>query len=135
MKKYKTWEIWKDAENLIGKRFKVLRSFDESLAVGDIMEVVKYYTIIGLGSIKHGKIRIKDLTGFEEWTLIQQPIPFLEVVQAYREGKTIISETDGIGTEKYKMKRSDSQPMESIEGAGITACEILEGKWYIEDGE
>jgi hypothetical protein len=78
-------------------------------------------------------VELNHLVLANKWTLIQQPIPFLEAVQAYAEGKTIISETEGIGTEKYKMIRSDSSPMESVEGAGITACEILEGKWYIEE--
>jgi hypothetical protein len=129
MKAYELMKLAKENQaKYQGKKYKVTNG----IAIDSRGKEYKEVIISTHGELTASifKMYVTDITEVEE---IQQPIPFLEAVQAYREGKTIISETDGIGTEIYKMKRSDSQPIESIDGAGITVCEILEGKWFIEE--
>ncbi|HUV85002.1 MAG TPA: hypothetical protein VMV86_04785 [Methanosarcinales archaeon] len=72
-----------------------------------------------------------------EWTLIQQPISFMEAVKAYEKGKTIRCELEGksykyiFQAKSYKNKspffRGDA------DGYYMTTAEILDGKWYIEE--
>jgi hypothetical protein len=131
MKKYKTWEIWSQANKFVGKRFKALTDVYSEFKKGDIAEVVQYCDFIGLGAIKFSKLRITDLTGFEEWELIQQPVDFLTAVKAYSEGKTIRCER--VNEITYTYKRKDGDYFKDTSGSAPCITEILEGKWYVEE--
>ena len=65
-----------------------------------------------------------------EWELVQQPIPFMEAVKAYSEGKTIRCESD-CGSWQYKKEFSDE--IKDTKHTAISTHEILEGTWYVED--
>jgi hypothetical protein len=61
-----------------------------------------------------------------EWELIQQPIPFMEAVKAYSEGKAIRCEWNG-GYKEYLpcgLKCVNTT---------FAANDILNGKWYIKE--
>jgi hypothetical protein len=75
-----------------------------------------------------GNVRTSDT-----WELIQQPIPFIEAVKAYSEGKTIRCESE-CGIWRYK-KETGTGHMWDIgkPDSVITSTEILEGRWYVED--
>jgi hypothetical protein len=86
------------------------------------------------------------LEGFEgnvqidtEWELIQQPIPFMEAVKAYSEGKTIRCELKGeITVYRPSFKSLKQRLMFELKGGHtrtVDADEILNGTWYIEEGE
>lgn len=66
----------------------------------------------------------------DEWELVQEPVPFLEVVQAYIEGEEIYCMFNGEEFSRYK-------PL--IPNSGhknfnmLSTKEILEGLWYIEE--
>jgi hypothetical protein len=72
----------------------------------------------------------------DTWTLVQQPIPFLEAVQAYAEGKDVECHIDG-RTRKYKRENCicDHGYNMSSNGRLMTTGEILYGVWYISEKE
>lgn len=130
-KTYKTWEIWQHAEQLEGKRFKLLSYYDEEFGKGDIAVVVKYCKFYGLGAEKFDRIRLIDLTGFEEWELVQEPISFIEAIKAYSKGKTIKCKLPWMIT-IYKNQGLHNSPLYDNNGRALSFIEILEGKWHIE---
>lgn len=75
-----------------------------------------------------------------EWTLIQNPVTFMEAIKAYNEGKTIKCTWLEEGSEQscfYKPQEifgnySFSELIDN-DRAIITQTEILKGKWYIEE--
>jgi len=88
MKTYVTWEIWRDADKLIGRRFK---STKVNYYVGIDVEVllIQFAEIIGLArKTDCGYERIKELTGFEEWELVQEPVTFMEAVNSRKDIKS-----------------------------------------------
>lgn len=75
METMKTWEIFKliddNQEQMIGKQFRLLsNNLDDEFLTDDIAKIVQYNELIGLGSVKHSNIRIKNLSGFEEWEML-----------------------------------------------------------------
>jgi len=70
-----------------------------------------------------------------EWELVQQPIPFLEAVKAYSEGKTIRCEWGNGLRSVYKNGTMVKALIEITFGVKIPICpkEILQGVWYMED--
>mgnify|MGYP006910608483 CR=1 FL=1 len=79
----------------------------------------------------------------DTWELIQQPIPFMEAVKAYSEGKTIRCEIGNNEPSFYSRevaisvltgkKIYGSTCLIDNHGGTITTEEILEGTWYVED--
>jgi hypothetical protein len=68
-----------------------------------------------------------------EWELVQQPVSFMEAVKAYSEGKTIRCE---INAEKYIYKPLGEDCYNAVkddENIAVSAKEILEGRWYVEE--
>jgi hypothetical protein len=75
------------------------------------------------------KMYVTDITEVEE---IQQPIPFIEAVQAYAEGKTIRCETKESGIAVYiPTCLGNVSQLKDRCGGTLNPYEILEGKWYI----
>jgi hypothetical protein len=77
-------------------------------------------------------IKIQD-----KWELLQQPIPFMEAVKAYSEGKTIYCMVGSEPKTKYTYNPnmgSCFKPMKALENnEAIGALEMLKGIWYVED--
>jgi hypothetical protein len=67
----------------------------------------------------------------DEWELIQQPVPFMEAVKAYSEGKTIRCESQNYNTRTYKPNGTDK--LIDQHRIAITTHEIINGTWYVED--
>lgn len=75
-----------------------------------------------------GNIKLTD-----EWQLVQQPVSFMEAIKAYKNGKAIRCEL--IGTSKTYIPHANSIVPADNTCRPITVDEMLNGKWYIEDGE
>jgi hypothetical protein len=68
----------------------------------------------------------------DEWTLIQQPIPFIEAVQAYAEGKTVEYESKGYPVETYKNGTPHSR-MLNTKGFSPSVGDIKHGVWTVKE--
>lgn len=66
----------------------------------------------------------------EEWELVREEVDFMTAAKAYEAGKTIICDTEGIGTRIYKPGLNNILVDQTR--APITTGEIIHGKWYIE---
>jgi hypothetical protein len=123
MKKYKTWEMYKMLTENKELKFK---------RVGDGMEVNFSK------KIKNGKFAdyyLHQSNGecpmlSDEWELIQQPIPFMEAVKAYSEGKTIRCEL-GMQTSTYPSNGIPDCMVDKEHNLAVSCREIMEGKWFI----
>lgn len=123
MKKYKTSEVIAMLEQNPKLKFKCITD-----GIGE------YCTI----EVNHGRIcwggdnRLPMYIVVDkplEWELVQQPVSFMEAVKAYSEGKTIRCEKNGHVLEYkpfYGMLKLKT-------GQAVTATQILEGRWYVED--
>jgi predicted lipoprotein with Yx(FWY)xxD motif len=121
MKKYKTWEIIKMLTTYPMLKF-------TATAMNGLQKVMYYRHDLGFLCQQDGdNIKFYDS---DEWTLIQQPIPFLEAVQAYAEGKTIRVECED-GNRQYKPLGMGGYMMMDDRHQALTSLEILKGKWYI----
>lgn len=71
------------------------------------------------------------------WTLVQEPVPFMEAAKAYHEGKAIRCEIECKAFTYKKSKYNEWLSMEAICGKakylGVSVKEILYGRWYIEE--
>jgi hypothetical protein len=136
MKKYKTWEVIKMLTDNPKLRFKNER-MKGILGVGVSHEIIwlhyetndenRKFTMAHNPDSEYAKGNLID-----EWTLVQQPIPFLEAVKAYAEGKTTIRCKSSIGTKRYKYQGCTNSPMLDENGIAVSHLEILEGTWFVE---
>lgn len=70
-----------------------------------------------------------------QWTLIQEPVPFMEAIEAYNNGSVIKCEIDETIV-TYPKTKGDIRfylPIQDASGGAVSCREILEGKWYIEE--
>ena len=131
MKKYKTWEVIKmltenpklkfEARNDIGT---ILKNENRGVRFYENGENVQRYGVMI----------------YEEWTLVQESVSFMEAIKAYHEGKPVRCELEGEINFKDRFKRSVGEnsggyDVENIFGVAIGTREILEGKWFIEECE
>jgi hypothetical protein len=67
-----------------------------------------------------------------EWELVQQPVPFMEAVKAYSEGKTIRCERPhSIFT--FTTCVGDALNFFKSGNHILNCADVLEGTWYVED--
>jgi hypothetical protein len=127
MKRYKTWEMVKMLTENPDMQFKKVSDgliFKCGTKISNCKEVGRY--------ISQASGECALLT--DEWELVQQPIPFMEAVKAYSEGKTIRCEWEGRTNNWVSIYKNGSlyKDMKECDGP-ICAKEILNGKWYVED--
>jgi len=67
----------------------------------------------------------------DDWELVPQPVPFLEAVKAYSEGKTVECKSKGFGTRVYEPGVNHPYAMIDQSDTAVTAHEILHGEWLI----
>jgi len=133
MKTYKTWEVIKMLSENPKLKFRLViqkvgidlkDTFLQSAGNG-------YLTIIEreVEKTAEGNIGLDD-----EWTLIQEPVPFMEAIKALNEGKGVYCKIDS-GKLYYKSGTSLNGYYAVLDefGGPISTKEILKGKWYIEE--
>jgi hypothetical protein len=117
MKSYKTWEVIKMLDENPKLKFRCLTDCGLHKNISVINNTVCWAKDLPLYVAVDSEIK---------WSLVQQPVSFMEAVQAFKEGKTI--------TEMYS-------PFHSIYGKNearmmeISAEEILTGNWFMEECE
>ena len=145
MKKYKTWEVIKmltENPTLIFKlentgygmakiRKMIIRNgYFHCVSYNHDCDRIEYS--LGQGNF-NGNIDISS-----EWTLVQEPVSFMEAIKAYHEGKTIrceYVEEEFIyePTEEKKVSEQIGFIIRDCDFSSVCTGEILEGKWYIEE--
>lgn len=66
------------------------------------------------------------------WTIAPEPVDFVTALKAFQDDKTIICEQEYLSEKKiYIGEYSDI--LEDQNGEAVSAKEILNGKWYIEE--
>jgi hypothetical protein len=137
MKAYELMKLAKENQaKYQGKKYKVTNG----IAIDSRGKEYKEVIISTHGELTASifKMYVTDITEVEE---IQQPIPFLEAVQAYAEGKTIrctgayreaIYKPNG----EFKYGKTINPDMIDTGKVPLTLGEILHGAWFIcEEGE
>lgn len=124
MKTMKTWEMIKALTENPKKKFKSKCSNRTNVKVNGVLNVVW----------EEGKLDGEELTVAldAEWEEIQQPVPFMEAIEAYHNKKTIRCESEDFDTRYYNPVVYIGAVIKDTTGIGITSHEILNGKWYIE---
>lgn len=77
------------------------------------------------------RLYVSDNTVVEE--IKPKPVPFIEAVKAYRDGKSITCEWRDLRS-VYNLSCGDTAMFKDVNCATLTAGEILDGTWYIEEG-
>lgn len=136
----KTWEIYKrineNPKEMVEKKFRLVKGVlfggDENIVIGDVAQVARFGTgFFGL-SDKDG-CRIRDLTGFEEWEEIKEPVSFMEVVKSEK----YFTVTHELIQHKHDFENMDLHDFATELTNAFHSYQIkkilLEGKFYIED--
>jgi hypothetical protein len=133
MKGYELMKLTKENPSKYkGKRYKYIRGAkprDCKDRTHEEFYISKYGEFLIEKSIF--KLFISDDTEVEE---IQQPIPSLEAIKAYEEGKTVRCEIDG-KIFIFEGKYENGKLRESLYDTScnsITANQILRGTWFVE---
>lgn len=131
MKKYKTWEVIKMLEENPKLKFEAAEELGEEKTIS-----IKNNRICWGGK---DRFPLYVLIGKKatEWTLVQEPVSFMEAVKAYGKGKTINCECQNdVFHYIPKYAEEDQANWNDLLANGefqITSYEILNGKWYIEE--
>jgi hypothetical protein len=113
-----------------GKKYKVTKG----AVIDKLGKEYSCFTLSPEGEICIDEFSRGYISGQTEIDEIQQPIPFMEAVKAYSEGKTIRVEL-GEGKNKtntYKDGYSGGF-FKDRNGYAPLNIEILEGRWYVEE--
>ena len=91
MKNYTTIEILSDIPRFKEKKFKLVNPV---LRAGHSHKQGMTASVEMFGgdrfwAMSNSGRRIQDLTGFEEWELLYEPVPWQEALQAWADGKTV----------------------------------------------
>jgi len=73
-----------------------------------------------------GNVRITDI-----WTLVQQPVTFMDAIRAFDNGKIIKS----VNIEFESIYSRENNDLIDQDNESISAGEILSATWYIEEKE
>ena len=121
MREYETWEV-----------VKALKENGNQVFINSQgVSVVGVYECI---AIQNGNTTLQNALGLDEkWTLIQEPVSFMEAVNAYDKGRTIKCECSTFGIRVYKPVEHINSSLIDNNRVAITPMEILSGTWYIED--
>lgn len=131
MKKYKLWEVFKMLSENPRLTFRLITdraTEKEQLYASENGFILEDYKKDSIGF--NNTLYIDD-----EWTLVQQPVSFMEAIKAFHNGETIYCIVDE-GKYIYTPKEPEEYHITTItdeHGDGLSSKEILEGKWYIED--
>lgn len=119
MKTYKTWEVIK------------MLSENPTLKFADEFgRVIENYT----GEIKVTFNNEQSILNIDEkWTLKQEPVSFMEAVEAYKNKRNIYCIVDGCRYYYVPIDLDDYYGLIDTTDTAVSAKEILEGKWYIEE--
>lgn len=129
----KTYDIWKmideDYESVAGKKIKLVKTPTdiEKVSVGDIASIGKNARGIPCLFDKW-EWRIQDLTGFEEWEEVKEPVDFIEAVKSGKRIKSCY-----VSESTHYLSLNDYLAYLSQCYVGDELRDILNGKWYIED--
>ena len=128
----KTWEIWKmmdeDFESVRGKKFKLInpRAHITKLNKGDVAEIGRSMSDEGLFHEGPFGTRLENLTGFEEWEEVKEPVSFLEAVKSGKKIRAVAwmqnTELD-LPNLLYDISDFDEEEIR----------QLLLDYWYIED--
>lgn len=144
----KTIDILARAKELTGKKFKCTKSLIDRDLVGKVVEI----ELFGNGQelyygLKRNNHKVSDLTGFEEWEEVQEPVSFIEAVESNKlvraehpfiqsaiEDNLFTDFTrdvlrDGTSLKELLKILSDILPEDKLREV------ILNGKWYIKEDE
>ena len=117
-KTYETWEVFKAVTENPKLEFK--RTCDGLIFGGCLIDT----------SFKWESGR-KHLSRSDKWTLVQQPVPFLEAAVAYCSDIEIFSQDNNGNSHYYNPTKDLTYTMTDENGAAISAEEILCWKWFI----
>jgi len=118
MKKYETWEAIKMITENSKLKFRQIGEFENN----NYIELSNNDGhMVHINAYKSGQCDSDFLN--RQWTLVKEPVSFIEAIHAFKEGKTIKSVCN---------TSSDSYSPDETDYMEITPEEILEGKWYIE---
>lgn len=130
-KTYETWEVMKMLTENPKLKFTANSGLEYTMGVDEGYFYFKVFDNNGeyvnpdkyAGERFNGNIEVDSV-----WTLMQEPVPFMEAVKAYKEGKTIWCECKNSPTRYYKQSKFDAR------GRFIIFTDhVLEGKWFIEE--
>jgi hypothetical protein len=82
--------------------------------------------------INHHTLDLTHNIIFSEWTLVKEPVDFITAINAFGKGKTIHCILDNYKY-IYKSIKDNFATISDQWGDGVSASEILQGKWYIEE--
>ena len=133
MKKYKTWELLKMAEE---REYGFNKSAGGKLKYRDSNGNIVVFdrNAWGKGLFLGNGFPLKLALVNTEWELVQQPVDFLTAVKAYSEGKTAECECEDMEKRIYEPKTYKTSTMKDQYGDNPSIKEMLEGKWYIRGG-
>jgi hypothetical protein len=131
MKKYKTYEAIQMLSENKDLRFTMMNS--DKIRFEMFLDEEGFLAVDANSAIRsfEGNVRVDD-----EWTLIKQPVSFMEAIKSYSDGKNIYVEIkDTIinysPNEDENFNDSYGYAMYDTDDNTITTAEILNGKWYI----
>ncbi len=144
----KTIDILARAKELTGKKFKCTKSIVNTSLQGKtaILELFQNSGELYYG-LTIGNYKVSDLTGFEEWEEVQEPVSFIEAVESNKlvraehpfiqsaiEDNLFTDFTrdvlrDGTSLKELLKILSDILPEDKLREV------ILNGKWYIKEDE
>ncbi len=121
----------------IGTEFEVILNGEEFGCVAKIIESnVQSKKQLVWNNRANSSIVVTDSISRAIFTPIQQPVSFMEALNAYVNGKTIKCEyvefNGNKATTVYKYGDID-ECMEDYSGCGISPREVISGKWFIEE--
>lgn len=125
-------EARKNPEKYEGKRYKVIGG---SSLCADTEEHYECEVRGGELMAKGDFVAVYSDTQLEEIKHELKPVPFMEAVKAYHNGKTIRCTHIFFGEREYKRQNDAGSLMKDDIHMPISSDEILYGQWYIIDEE